>query len=319
MNIGFCYNETIKGEFIFSPLFEMIASMHVISNPEHHLDRMRWMETLSEKTSAKLIEEIRDLKCLTNEWLIIMDFAVISPYMELSILDALTELETANLYKWNKTFKLYSKSIDKNQKTHIVKVMKAYYQMVFINEINFLQPFLSRVIKKEITACMKEGLLNRINKFHERIKFDGKEIIFYKNKEHHFSINELSKIVITASSFMSPHLLMYEEKGILYLTMLVEVEEKKEKVPADLVNLFKALGDETRLKILCEIRKKPDTTQGLAIKLRLTEAGISKHLKLLNNAGIIEKKRQGNYIFYNMVNDAIDYMPYRLYEFIMRS
>ena len=123
--------------------------------------------------------------------------------------------------------------------------------------------------------------------------------------------------MITASTFVSPHLLMHEEKGILYLTVLVAVEERKNIVPSDLVSLMKALGDETRLKNLQEINKKPASTQSLATKLQITEAGISKQLKILYEAGLVYKRRQGNYILYHMNRTAIDFIPYTLYEYIL--
>ncbi|MGD9567410.1 MAG: ArsR/SmtB family transcription factor [Sedimentibacter sp.] len=247
-----------------------------------------------------------------------MDFSVIEPYSELCIPDALTELEKLDLYKWNFVFQPYDKSISMYDKNHIINIMKEYYEAVFVHEINYLQPFLIHTIKKEMKACKEIGILNRIDKIHERIEIKGSEIILHKNIEYHFDAKELNKISITASTFISPHLLMYEDKSILYLTMLVIMEEKEKIVPLDLVNLLKALGDETRLKILHEMRKEPATTQSLAFSLKLTEAGISKHLKMLSNARLVNKIRQGNYMLYSINKDAIDYIPYRLYEYIMR-
>lgn len=318
MNVGFCYEDDIKVEFTFSPLSEMLASMHVLSKPEHHLDRMKWVRSTSEEMSNELLDNIRKYSFITNEWLVVMDFSIIEPYSELCIQDALTELEKLDLYKWNIVFKPYDKSISMYEKNHIINIMKEYYEVVFVNEINYIQPFLIHTLKREMKACREEGLLNRIDKIHERIEIKGTEIILHKNKEYRFDAKKLNKISITASTFISPHLLMYEDKGILYLTMLVLMEEKKEIVPNDLVNLLKALGDETRLRILHEMRKEPATTQSLAVNLKLTEAGISKHLKILNSVRLVKKIRQGNYMLYSINKDAIDFIPYKLYEYIMR-
>lgn len=318
MNVGFCYENDIKVEFTFSPLSEMLSSMHVLSKPEHHLDRMKWVRSTTEEMPGELLEDIIKFGSITNEWLIVMDFSVMNPYSELCIPDALKELEQLNLYKWNMVFKSYNKSISVDEKSCIIYIMRKYYETVFSHEINFLQPFLMHTIKKEIKAYREEGLLNRISTIHERIEVKETEIILHKNREYRFDARELSKISITASTFISPHLLMHEDKGILYLTMLVLVEEKEETVPVDLVNLLKALGDETRLKILHEMRKEPATTQVLAVKLKLTEAGISKHLKILSNALLLNKIRKGNYMLYSINKDVIDYIPYKLYEYIMR-
>ncbi len=318
MNIGICYDHDTKGEFCYSPLFEMLASMHVITKPDHHLDRAKWIEKVREELPIDLLEDIRNLSQATDEWMIIMDFAHMNPFSELAIPDALLELEKLGLYRWNKIFGSYHKSINTEQKMQILRVMKDYYEKLFQYEIAYIQPFLIRILKRELEACKEEGLLVRVNRYHERLKVDTDDIVFYKNKEYRYKINSLSKISVTASTFISPHLLMHEDKGAVYVTMLVPVEEKQDIVPPELENLLKALADETRLKILRELSKRPDSTQRLAIKLRITEAGISKHLKLLYQAGLVNKHRQGNYIMYQLDKNAIDYLPYTLYEFLLQ-
>jgi DNA-binding transcriptional ArsR family regulator len=318
MNVGICYDKDIRGEIIYSPLFELFASLHVLTKPEHHLDRLTWSGKTVTKLPEALITDIRELGKITDAWCIPMDFAHISPFSELTIPDAIEELERFSISQWNKIFKPYQKAVSKSEKSEILRVMREYDQAVFEREIAFLEPFLIRILKKELDICKEYGLLTRIKKYHERLVVEDTDIIFHKNRDYRYDINQLKKIVITASTFLSPHLMMYENEGILYLTMLVPVEEKKNVVPSDLAFLLKALGDETRLKILRELARKPDSTQKLAIKLSLTEAGISKHLKVMLQAGLVTKKRQGNYILYELHQDAIDFIPYRIYEYIMR-
>ncbi len=318
MNIGFLRENELSVEFAFSPLFEMIASMHVICVPEHHLDRRKWMEEIWDKAPHELLYDIRKYGHITGEWLIPMDFSDFSPYKDLSIPDALKEIEKLSLRQWNELYGLYNKSISWEEKNNIIEIMKKYHDIFFYNEINFLQPFLIHTIKRKINMFMEEGLLESMSKIHERLEINENKIIFHKNKDYSFDLNKLIKVVITASTFISPHLLMHEDKNILYLTMLVSLEEINEAVPDDLIDLLKALGDGTRLRILRQMKTGAESTQSLALNLNLTEAGISKHLKILCNARLIEKKRQGNYMMYSINKNAIDYIPYKLYEFIMR-
>lgn len=318
MNVGFVCENELSVEFAFSPLFEMLASMHVICVPEHHLDRRKWMDEIGDKIPHEILHNIRKYGRITGEWLIPMDFSVLSPYRDLCIPDALAEIETLSLYQWNKVYELYNDSIGWEEKNNIIEIMKNYYEIFFYSEINFLQPFLTHTIKRKINMFMEEGLLNSMAKIHERLEIKENKIIFHKNRDYSFNLNKLNKAVITASTFMSPHLLMHENKGILYLTMLVSLEERNEAVPDDLIDLLKALGDGTRLRILREMKTEAASTQSLALSLNLTEAGISKHLKVLCNAGLIEKKRHGNFMMYSINKNSIDYIPYKLYEFIMR-
>lgn len=318
MNVGFLCENELSVEFAFSPLFEMLASMHVICMPEHHLDRKKWLEEISDKIPHELLHDIKKYGIITGEWLIPMDFSVLSPYRDICIPDALAEIEKLSLHQWNTVYKSYNITIEWKEKNRIIEIMKDYYEIFFWGEINFLQPFLTHTIKRKINMFMEDGMLKSMEKIHERLEIRENKVIFHKNREYVFDLNELNKVVITASTFISPHLLMHEDKGILYLTMLVSLEEKNEAVPDDLIDLLKALGDGTRLRILREMKAESASTQELALRLGLTEAGISKHLKVLYKVRLIEKSRRGNFMMYSINKDVIDYIPYKLYEFIMR-
>ena len=59
----------------------------------------------------------------------------------------------------------------------------------------------------------------------------------------------------------------------------------------DLLKCMNALGDATRLKILRALRREPASTQKIAADLQITQAAVSKQLKLLLEAGLVKKTR----------------------------
>ena len=61
---------------------------------------------------------------------------------------------------------------------------------------------------------------------------------------------------------------------------------------------LKALQDPTRLKILSLLSKRPLCVCVITEALRLAQPTISRHLALLENAGFIQKERQGRMIIY---------------------
>ena len=61
---------------------------------------------------------------------------------------------------------------------------------------------------------------------------------------------------------------------------------------------LKALQDPTRLKILSLLSKRPLCVCVITEALRLAQPTISRHLSLLENAGFIQKERQGRMIVY---------------------
>ena len=61
----------------------------------------------------------------------------------------------------------------------------------------------------------------------------------------------------------------------------------------NLDTVFASLADPTRRDIIRRISNKPLSVTEIAEKYSLTLAGISKHLKVLENAKLVIKKRKG--------------------------
>jgi len=61
---------------------------------------------------------------------------------------------------------------------------------------------------------------------------------------------------------------------------------------------FRALGDETRIRILLRLRECEANVSSLAAALGIGQASMSKHLALLRDEGLLELRREGNQAFY---------------------
>ena len=57
--------------------------------------------------------------------------------------------------------------------------------------------------------------------------------------------------------------------------------------------VFHALSDTTRRKILIQIRDEDKTVNDIASKFKISLPAISKHLKVLESAGLISRVKQG--------------------------
>jgi DNA-binding transcriptional ArsR family regulator len=79
-----------------------------------------------------------------------------------------------------------------------------------------------------------------------------------------------------------------------------------------LVQRFKALGDETRLKILKMIKEKNVTLQELTIKLELGKTTVHHHLKILKSARLVSQNSNE----YSIVDKAIESLPTELKLFL---
>ena len=70
------------------------------------------------------------------------------------------------------------------------------------------------------------------------------------------------------------------------------------------LTIYKALADETRLKILSALNEKEMYVELLAERLQLTAATVSFHMKKLSAAGLVETRREQYYTMYSLRREA---------------
>ena len=70
------------------------------------------------------------------------------------------------------------------------------------------------------------------------------------------------------------------------------------------LSIYKALADETRLRILCALKEKEMYVELLSERLQLTPATVSFHMKKLLAAGLVETRREQYYTMYSLRAEA---------------
>lgn len=66
--------------------------------------------------------------------------------------------------------------------------------------------------------------------------------------------------------------------------------------------IFKALADETRLRILGLLAAREMCVCEVMVALELTQPTASHHLGILENAGLVKNRKEGKWVFYTTVN-----------------
>jgi DNA-binding transcriptional ArsR family regulator len=72
-----------------------------------------------------------------------------------------------------------------------------------------------------------------------------------------------------------------------------------------LAQIFKALADETRLKILWALEKREMCVCDLAAMLGLTESAVSHQLRLLRNLQLVTNRRDGVVLYYRLADNHV--------------
>jgi ArsR family transcriptional regulator, arsenate/arsenite/antimonite-responsive transcriptional repressor len=69
--------------------------------------------------------------------------------------------------------------------------------------------------------------------------------------------------------------------------------------------IFEAVASGPRRQILAYLSKAGMTTSELAAKLQMTAPSTSRHLSVLENAGLVTGQRQGQRVVYKLVPDSL--------------
>jgi ArsR family transcriptional regulator len=68
---------------------------------------------------------------------------------------------------------------------------------------------------------------------------------------------------------------------------------------------FKALSDQTRLKILKLLTVRSMCVCEIMVALEMSQPTASHHLNILENAGLVKKRRQGKWIFHSLASTQV--------------
>jgi ArsR family transcriptional regulator len=75
---------------------------------------------------------------------------------------------------------------------------------------------------------------------------------------------------------------------------------------------FRALGDETRLKIVECVMEREQCVCDLTDLLSSKQSLLSFHLKTLKDAGILNDRRDGRWVYYSLNPDAVAFLEHFL-------
>lgn len=94
------------------------------------------------------------------------------------------------------------------------------------------------------------------------------------------------------------------------MTKILPLRRTARALPPDdhvvaLADLFRLLGDATRLRIVLACLDAPVSVGDIAARLGLSGSLVSHHLRLLRAAAIVRAERQGKQVFYAAADDHV--------------
>ena len=68
---------------------------------------------------------------------------------------------------------------------------------------------------------------------------------------------------------------------------------------------FKILSEPLRLQILQHLEKGESSVTAITYAVRSTQPNISKHLKTLQDGGLVSKRQDGNTVYYGIADESV--------------
>ncbi len=87
------------------------------------------------------------------------------------------------------------------------------------------------------------------------------------------------------------------------------VSEHRTRLPEDLIELiarrFRVLGEPMRIKLLDRLRDGPATVGELQAATSSSQQNVSKHLGVLHDAGVLRRRKDGNFVSYDIADQGV--------------
>ena len=89
------------------------------------------------------------------------------------------------------------------------------------------------------------------------------------------------------------------------ILQLVRQELPTDALLCELADLFKLFGDPTRAKILFALMESEMCVCAIAELLGMTQSAISHQLRMLKDANLVGRRREGKTVFYSLADEHV--------------
>ncbi|HZQ82134.1 MAG TPA: DUF5937 family protein [Gaiellaceae bacterium] len=325
-----------------SPLQETVLSLHVLLGPKHHAVHHEWVRTMRsldrsvrrelDRFAFLFRHHVPDLFVPTAD----DDFETFEEELERflrvppeRVLPALarplydhggSQIIDADVVRARGGGELLDDPAA--YAVRLARFLERYWCTAFESEWQRIEPLLAHAITESGRTLAAEGVWAVLGRLPPtcRVDVQRRELLIDLPHEHALRIDAANPLVLVPSVFVWPHLRVNCDPpwpiAITYTASAVARNAEPKIPPAELLRVLRALADDTRLRVLKLIAEKPRTTQELAPLVGLSNAGLSKSLQRLAEAGLVTARRDGYYVVYALAPEQLDALPAAMQRFV---
>jgi len=290
--------------FSYSSYVEMVLSLQVLCEPSQHGVLLPWFMRFKEKISPEAYDQISEYGEALGGWM-----ASISPVVgrdditDLSVPAVLHELER----RPDRAFPA-GLSGRRDRWASFLQFLWSYWTEYFHEEFYWIEPLLAGNIRQRTGDVRKDGdgfIRTALPDIADGLEQASGRGALIRLLPSIFTVEE--RIVgetergCTACYPVAPGIYRRPES----LTP-----------PEPLARLLKSLADDTRLKLLKLMLEEHKCTKDLADELGLAEPTVSRHLRRLRDAELVEGVAEGNYIYYTAKLERIAELHMKVLDFL---
>lgn len=275
-----------KIAFRCSPLLDMALSLLVLHNPERFSQPGPWAVRVAGRLPEGVLDRLRE----HGERVDLFALALELSRNPLPVPVALRQATA--------------------QHPDLGAALDAYWEAL-APEVAAQAGLLADSIQLEAARLAEMDPLAFICRFSDRISAagDGEAIILHWGGGMRVPLRDLEQILFVPSAF-TPRRVMFYRLGPVQIFFYAPRQEEPDggaAVPERLLLAGAALADATRLQLLRLIARARLPAQEMAQRLGLNESTVSRHLRLLVEAGLIARVRQeGKCVLYGLQAGRID-------------
>ena len=322
----------------YSPVVEMVASLHALSAPELHPNRSRWTKDTLASMDTDLRDELLFFSDHTMNWAFIMDLVGYIEQGEVTSMKAFLA-HLANMSDVDFCYGIFSGLVPRRTLAHSItstdhlleqnsEIFRYYVPEKFARYIlDNLEEYRHRLVSvldrywhehfadiwntigvSEISALATErklleldGPAQYIENCHEQVHVDRTGIRVGRQLELFYRNDEIKRINVIITSFLTPHFMINCIDGCLTIFKGVTFGQATAEIPPEIELFLKAIGSPMKLKILAELNVSPKTTKELADILQVAPSSISVHLRAMRDADLVYPQRMKNEVYYNLL------------------
>jgi DNA-binding transcriptional ArsR family regulator len=203
-----------------------------------------------------------------------------------------------------------------------VRLLEDYWKSAFAAEWRTVEPQLRSSITESQRLLASAGIWAVLGRLpaHTRAIPTRRELLIDLPHTHDVLVSNTNPLVLVPSVFVWPQLRVNCDKpwpaALVYATPQQAREAQPRIPPEELLRALRVLADDTRLRVLRLLAEQPRTNQELAKLVGLSEAGLSKILGRLSDAGLVSAHREGYYVVYSLAPDRIGAIAGAIHEFL---